>query len=132
MSSVLTLPAWRGALVSHSRCHKAFQSILWIDSQDPAKATAFAKAAYRLYWLEGRSTTDERAAADAAASIGLDRDALLSAIQQGSVKEQFIRENDRAITKGVFGSPFFLVDGEPFWGTEWIESLSTPGQIPLA
>ncbi len=103
------------------------RAFYWIDSQDPAKAKAFARAAYRLYWLEGRSTTDERAAADAAVSIGLDRDAVLGAIQEGSVKQRLIRENDRAIAKGVFGSPFFLVDGEPFWGTEWIELLSTPG-----
>ena len=103
------------------------RAFYWIDSQDPAKATAFAKAAYRLYWLEGRSTADDRATADAAASIGFDRDAVLGAIQQGSVKERLIRENDGAIAKGVFGSPFFLVDGEPYWGTERIELLSKSG-----
>ena len=54
------------------------RAFYWIDSQDSAKATAFAKAAYRLYWLEGHSTTDERAAADAAVSIGLDRDAVVA------------------------------------------------------
>jgi 2-hydroxychromene-2-carboxylate isomerase len=103
------------------------RAFYWIDGQDPAKAIAFTKAAYRLYWLEGRSTTDERAAADAAASIGIDPYELRGAIHQSSVKERLIQENDRAIAKGVFGSPFFLVDGEPFWGTEWIEFLSTSG-----
>ncbi len=38
-------------------------------------------------------------------------------------------EVDAARRKGVFGSPFFIVDGEPFWGvdhmemmTEWLET----------
>jgi 2-hydroxychromene-2-carboxylate isomerase len=29
-----------------------------------------------------------------------------------------IHENEEAIRNGVFGSPFFLVDGEPFWGSD--------------
>ena len=26
--------------------------------------------------------------------------------------------NDAAIARGVFGAPFFIVDGEPFWGND--------------
>jgi 2-hydroxychromene-2-carboxylate isomerase len=28
------------------------------------------------------------------------------------------RENEAAIAAGVFGAPFFIVDGEPFWGND--------------
>ena len=27
-------------------------------------------------------------------------------------------ENDLAIARGVFGAPFFIIDGEPFWGND--------------
>ena len=37
--------------------------------------------------------------------------------------------NEAAIAAGVFGAPFFVVDGEPFWGNDrraqierWLES----------
>ena len=33
-------------------------------------------------------------------------------------KERLKRENDAAIAAGVFGAPFFIVDGEPFWGND--------------
>ena len=33
-------------------------------------------------------------------------------------KERLKRENAAAIAAGVFGAPFFIVDGEPFWGND--------------
>lgn len=101
------------------------RAFYWIDRQDPAAAVAHAKAAYRLYWLEGRSTADPDAAAEAGQIVGLARDALLAGIQEPSVKERLARENVDAIAKGVFGSPFFVADGEPFWGSDRIELLCT-------
>lgn len=64
-------------------------------------------------------------AADAAASIGCDRDAVLVGMQDAPTKSRLIRENEEAIRNGVFGSPFFLVDGEPFWGSDRIALLPT-------
>ena len=48
------------------------------------------------------------------------------------MKQRLIRENEEAIAKGVFGSPFFIADGEPFWGSDRIELLCTAGRGPLA
>jgi 2-hydroxychromene-2-carboxylate isomerase len=28
-----------------------------------------------------------------------------------------------SLARGVFGSPFFIVDGEPFWGSDRLELL---------
>jgi 2-hydroxychromene-2-carboxylate isomerase len=101
------------------------RAFYWIDDCDPAMAIAFAKAAYRLIWVDGRSTADPDAAAEAGESVGVSRALLLAGIQELSVKQRLIRESEQAIAKGVFGSPFFLVDGEPFWGNDRIELLST-------
>src|SRR5262245_24593502 len=38
----------------------------WIEQQDPLEAIAFAKAAYRRYWLNGQRTADADIAVDAA------------------------------------------------------------------
>ena len=73
------------------------RAFYWIERQDPAKAIAFAKAAYRKYWLEGRATSDADAAAEAGATVGLGRDVLLAGINEPSIKDRLVRENDAAI-----------------------------------
>jgi 2-hydroxychromene-2-carboxylate isomerase len=93
------------------------RAFYWIEEQDRAKAVAFAKVVYRRYWLEGSATSDAAVAVDAVASIGCDQ-------QDAPTKSRLIRENEEAICNGVFGSPFFLVDGEPFWGSDRIALLA--------
>jgi 2-hydroxychromene-2-carboxylate isomerase len=39
------------------------------------------------------------------------------------MKERLRAEVDTAIQKGVFGSPFVIVDGEPFWGSDRLEHV---------
>jgi 2-hydroxychromene-2-carboxylate isomerase len=94
------------------------RAFYWIEGQDPAKAVAFAKAAYRKYWLEGRATSDADVAAEAGATVGLNGHSLLAGICDARIKDRLVLENEGAIAKGVFGSPFFIVDGEPFWGSD--------------
>ena len=37
--------------------------------------------------------------------------------------EEWDRNSDEAIERGVFGSPFYMVDGEPFWGQDRLDLL---------
>jgi 2-hydroxychromene-2-carboxylate isomerase len=107
----------------------ASRAFYWIDRQDPASAVAFAKAAYRKYWLQGCPTSDAAVAVDAAASIGYHRDAVREGMQQAETKDRLVFENQEAIRRGVFGSPFFIRDGEPFWGSDRIALMfDDPGQ----
>ena len=62
-------------------------------------------AARTFWWLNDRHGAD--AAQQAEASWG---DTLW--------KARLKRANDEAIAAGVFGAPFFFVDGEPFWGND--------------
>ena len=46
-------------------------------------------------------------------------------------KARLKAENEAAIAAGVFGAPFFVVDGEPFWGNDrrpqierWLEKAA--------
>jgi 2-hydroxychromene-2-carboxylate isomerase len=99
------------------------RAFYWIEREHPSKAAAFAKAAYRKYWLEGQATSDEDAAVEAGASVGVDRKTILAGMQERNIKDRLVRENEDAIAKGVFGSPFFIADGEPFWGSDRISLL---------
>jgi len=96
----------------------ASRAFYWIERQDPARAVAFAKAAYRQFWLHGRATSDATVAVDAASSVGYDRGAAMAGMQEQATKDRLALENEEAIRKGVFGSPFFIADGVPFWGSD--------------
>jgi 2-hydroxychromene-2-carboxylate isomerase len=100
------------------------RAFYWIDQRDHVKAVTFAKLVYRKYWLEGCATSDAAVAAKVATAVGFDQDAVVAGIQEESTKARLIHENEEAIRKGVFGSPFFLVDGEPFWGSDRIALLT--------
>jgi 2-hydroxychromene-2-carboxylate isomerase len=105
----------------------ASRAFYWIDRRDPAAAVAFAGDVYRKYWLEGRSTTDMEVVVDSAVAIGFAREAVLEGVQSRETKERLASENEAALQRRVFGSPFFIVNGEPFWGSEQIPFLSAAG-----
>ena len=60
---------------------------------------------------------------DIAQAAGVDRAALATGLEEPALKERAKREVEGAIGRGVFGSPFFIVDGEPFWGVDRIPML---------
>jgi 2-hydroxychromene-2-carboxylate isomerase len=106
----------------------AARAFYWLDDRDPALAKRFARACYAAYFGEGRDIRAKEAVADIAASLGVDRDELLAAVDNEAVKQRLKDETQAAVDRGVFGSPYFIVDGEPFWGVdrvwliaEWLE-----------
>jgi 2-hydroxychromene-2-carboxylate isomerase len=52
------------------------------------------------------------------AGLGIDPAALLAAIADQRIKDLLKERTQAAIQRGVFGSPFIFVDGEPFWGAD--------------
>ncbi len=40
-----------------------------------------------------------------------------------AVKDRLRQEVDAAIARGVFGSPFFFLDNEPFWGHDRLDQV---------
>ncbi|NQU60276.1 MAG: 2-hydroxychromene-2-carboxylate isomerase [Rhodospirillales bacterium] len=96
----------------------AARAFYWIDGDDPALAKKLALAAYHAYFGEGRDITAPETIADIAEPLGIDRDALLAAVQDPAIKERLKQETADALAAGVFGSPFVIIDGEPFWGAD--------------
>ena len=94
------------------------RAFYWISDQDVAKAKGFAWDCMLTYFGEGRDISTPDAVAEIAAKQGIDPATLTAALSDGAVKQRVKDETDTAIAKGVFGSPFFIVDGEPFWGAD--------------
>ncbi len=101
----------------------------WLDATSPDAAKTYARAVYKSAFADGRVVAEPEAAADLAADLGHERAAVLAGMQQPAVKERLRSEVQLAMDKGVFGSPFVIVDGEPFWGSdrlpevrEWLQT----------
>jgi 2-hydroxychromene-2-carboxylate isomerase len=101
----------------------ACRATYWLSETDPAAGKALAQALYRAAFAEGRSIADPPAVAAVAADLGLDRDEVLAAVQNPRIKDLLKREVAAAAKKGVFGSPFIIVDGEPFWGYDRLDDV---------
>ena len=84
---------------------------------------AFGAAAYRAYWSEGRKLADPQIVAEIAAGQGFAKDTVLAALNDPKVKDRLKAEPDAAIAAGIFGSPFIVVDGEKFWGSDRLDQV---------
>ena len=103
--------------------------VLWLKALDPAQAAGVTKALYRAFFTEGIDISSPELAASVAAREGVDAIAARAAIDDPAIKDALKREVDQAIARGVFGSPFIVIDGEPFWGLDrfdqaerWLET----------
>ncbi|MEQ1516187.1 MAG: 2-hydroxychromene-2-carboxylate isomerase [Usitatibacteraceae bacterium] len=103
----------------------AARAFYWLSDRDPALAERFAQACYATYFGEGIDITSADKVADIAAALGQDRAAVHGAMSDPAIKERLKNEVDVALQRGVFGSPFFIVDGEPFWGNDRMDQLET-------
>jgi 2-hydroxychromene-2-carboxylate isomerase len=110
-------PSFPEALIAPAR------AVYWIADRNPPAAGAFAAAAFRAYWAEGRKLADPQVVAEIAAQQGFARDDVLAALADPAVKERLKTETDAAIANNVFGSPFIVIDGEPFWGADRLDQV---------
>ena len=101
----------------------AGRGFYWIKQQNPERAKTFAQHIFRAYFTENKDIANAEVVTTIAANTGVDAAAFASALQDSAVKEQLKIANDQAIAKGVFGSPFFFVDDEPFWGSDRLPQI---------
>ena len=97
--------------------------VLWARERDAALAPKINHALYRAFFVDDVDISNADAAATVAASCGADAASARAAVDDPSVKEALKRENEQAMGRGVFGSPFMIVDDEPFWGVDHLDQV---------
>ncbi|WP_181703395.1 DsbA family protein [Chthonobacter albigriseus] len=95
----------------------ATRAFYWIEERAPDRASVFAASVFRVYYTGLLDTASpEAVAVHAEATVGVRAGDVLLGIADPNLKIRVREKSDEALSKGVFGSPFFIVDEEPFWG----------------
>lgn len=97
---------------------------------DPPRAAAWAHLGLRAYFTRGDVDLSDAVQLKAlAAEFGLDPQRAEAVWSDPAWKARLKAACDQAVALGIFGAPFFVVDGEPFWGNDrraqierWLES----------
>lgn len=105
----------------------ASRAFYWLADDHPEEAKRLARALYHAHFGEGRdigpADTVAEIAVQSLGSLGYDRAAVSAAMQDQTVKDRLRAETDGAVERGVFGSPFVIVDEEPFWGWDRLDMV---------
>ncbi|HEV2611073.1 MAG TPA: 2-hydroxychromene-2-carboxylate isomerase [Noviherbaspirillum sp.] len=84
-------------------------------------ALAVTGAIMRAVWAEERNVGDADTLAAIATECGHDGKALVKSSETASVQAEYERHTDEAIAANVFGAPWYVVEGEGFWGQDRLD-----------
>jgi len=94
-----------------------------LHGQDCALARRFAHEVFRAYFVAGRNISDAAVVLELARKVGADGTAVEAGMSDPAIKDRLRAETDAAIAAGVFGAPWIVVDGEPFWGADRLPQI---------
>lgn len=101
-----------------SRPVEAGRAFAWAKEIDQAAAKRLAALIFRSYFVGCLDIAEDRVLRSCVTQAGLSWKAFEAARAEGTPAALLRRNVDCSIQRGVFGSPFFIVDGEPFFGLE--------------
>ena len=91
----------------------------WLEESDPERATNWARHCLRAYFTRGTVDLSNAEHLKALATeFGVDAAEAERVWTEPRWKSRLKTACDDAIAQGVFGAPFFVIDGEPFWGND--------------
>jgi 2-hydroxychromene-2-carboxylate isomerase len=98
----------------------------WLHDQGDVASTSgalvdardWARHCLRAFFARGVDLSELPRLRELAVEFGLDPAQAESVWNDPKWKARLKAVNDAAIAVGVFGAPFFMVDGEPFWGND--------------
>lgn len=95
----------------------------WAESLGTEPARRLVMALYKAYMIDNINISKPEGVLTAVENCGLDRAEAQAATSSPEMKELARQRVNHAIENGIFGSPFFVVDGEAFWGNDRVDDL---------
>ena len=96
----------------------ALRAFAVLKQRDARLAKSLAQQIFERLWVRGQNITAASDVAQEAEALGIDSATLTHDIETNHAKTLLKRQVDAAIAAGVFGVPYFIVDGEPIWGVD--------------
>jgi 2-hydroxychromene-2-carboxylate isomerase len=91
---------------------------------DAAARRALVDRIYAAVWSgEARDVEDRATVAALATDAGLDGAHVVPQAESPEGKARLRTQTEAAVAEGVFGVPWMVVDGEPFWGVDSLSAL---------
>lgn len=84
-------------------------------------ALTLTDALMQAVWVEEKNIADNETLIAIANLLELDGKALLKASDTASVQTEYAAHTDAAIAANVFGAPWFVIDGEGYWGQDRLD-----------
>lgn len=85
------------------------------------QALELATAITRAVWAEDRNIADAATLEQLAGDAGFDGAALLAASRTPETQQKYEGFTKEALDAGVFGAPWYVVDGQGFWGQDRLD-----------
>lgn len=82
---------------------------------------ALVQAVFKAIWADQKDVSDDGVLGDLLEANGFSRGLTFSGMLAGA--ETYARNLEEAVLRGVFGSPFYLVDDQRFWGQDRLDDL---------
>ena len=84
-------------------------------------ALALSGAIMHAVWADEKNIADDETLAALATACGHDGSELMKSSETASVQNEYDRFTAEALAANVFGSPWYVVDGEGFWGQDRLD-----------
>jgi len=101
----------------------AMRAFLHIRQQDASAADAFATRVFDRLWHAGRDISRFEDFTDDLSAVGQDPASVQAASESPAGRALLRQAVQAAVHAGVFGVPFLIADGEPFWGGDRLPML---------
>jgi len=81
----------------------------------------YTRATYKRWFVSAHEAGLEPNISESLKEIGQETNRILTLANSEKIKNKYSKQTDIALSKGIFGSPSFIVDGEIFWGDDRLE-----------
>ena len=106
---------------------KLARLVFWrLKMRDEALSHVFARAVATTVYGQGESVEAIDDVARACRGVeGVASEDIVAAANDPAAKDALFRALEEAKADGVFGAPFIIVDGEPFWGADRLDAVES-------
>ena len=95
----------------------------WVNDRNPKQGREFAQKVMQAYFVDDQNIANAETLQGICLALGLSDDDFSEASGSPATRARLKAEVDMAEARGVFGSPFFIVEGERFWGNDRLPQL---------